>query len=353
MVVDDLVRSPGSWLSMRRDTGIVISSRIRLARNLKDEPFPGWAGDPDRIRICSSLLDLFRRIPDFEDALFFDMSTIAAVDREVLQERHLISHDLAARPSGSALVLSRSEQMAIMINEEDHLRMQAFSPGMGLMTLLKRLDQVDTRLESHVEFAFDVRLGYLTACPSNLGTGLRASVMMHLSGLRLMDEIEPVIKGLDKLGIAVRGLLGEGTDAYGNLFQISNQTTLGDSEAGIVQRLTRIVEEVAVHEENARARLWESRRNRLEDHVARSLGLMLHARLMPSREAVDLLSGLRIGVDFGLVSNLTVAQINEIMILIQPGHLQKMTGRVIDSDERDALRAGVLHKKLKHVTMAA
>lgn len=349
MVVDDLVRSPGSWLSTRRDTGIVVSSRIRLARNIKDRPFPGWASEPERVRICEYLTGVFRALPEFADALYFDMGQISPVDKEVLQERHLISHDLAERGTGSALVLSRGERVAIMVNEEDHLRFQAFSPGSSLMALFRKLSAIDSAIEEKVEYAFSARLGYLTACPSNVGTGLRASVMMHLSGLRIMEEIDQVIKGLDKLGIAVRGLLGEGTDAYGNLFQISNQVTLGDSEEDIVGGLMRVVSEVAQHEENARARLWESRRARLMDFVSRSLGVLMSARLLASREAIDLLSGLRLGVDFGIIENLTVAQINETMLLAQPGHLQKMMAKQIDSDERDDVRAGLLRKRLSGV----
>jgi protein arginine kinase len=344
MVVDTLVKRPGSWLSMCQDTGIIISSRVRLARNLNDRPFPVWADAEERTRICQELLAAFHHVASLKDPIFLDMGAIAPVDKEILKERHLISNELAARGTGSGLLVSGDEHIAVMINEEDHLRIQVIRPGMKLPEIWAAVDQLDTELEEHVEYAFSHRLGYLTACPSNLGTGLRASVMMHLSGLRLTNEMDPLINGLERIGVTVRGLLGEGTEAYGNMFQISNRTTVGESETQIIERLTAVVDEVAAHEKNARARLMEDRRSVILDQVGRAVGIALNARIISSNEAVEILSALRLGVDFDMIKEVTAASLNEIMLLTQPGHLQKISGEELTPEDRDELRARLIRR---------
>jgi len=229
--------------------------------------------------------------------------------------------------------------------------LQAITPGMHLAEIWQKLNTVDTEIERHVPYAFDERLGYLTACPSNVGTGLRASIMLHLSGLKLMDEIQAVINGLEKIGLAVRGLLGEGTEASGNMFQISNQSTLGQSEEAIVSQLTRVAKDLVNHEKHARARLFQQKRTFLVDQVGRAIGIGLHARILSSREVIDLLSALRLGIDFGFITNLKTRQINEIMLLTQPGHLQKMLNRILGPEERDQVRAELLRDRLKQVKL--
>lgn len=351
MVVDALVKRPGSWLSMHQDTGVIISSRVRLARNLNGRLFPAWADADERTRICHDILEAFRHVEALPKPLFLDMGTIDSVDKEILKERHLISSELAVRGAGSGLLVSADEHVAVMINEEDHLRIQSIRPGMLLPEVWAAVDRIDSELEEHVEYAFSHRLGYLTACPSNLGTGLRASVMMHLSGLRLTNEMDPVINGLERIGVTVRGLLGEGTEAYGNMFQISNRTTIGESEDKIITRLTEVVEEVAAHERNARERLMEDRRAVILDQVGRAVGIALNARIISSNEAVELLSALRLGVDFGLVKETSVTRLNEIMLLTQPGHLQKISNRELPPEERDELRAQLIREKLKNIAI--
>lgn len=351
MIVDELVRNPGSWLAVRKNTGSIISSRVRLARNLKGPKFPEWADAEARKRLCAELHAAVSSLDLLAGALSFDIGELDAVDREILQERHLISHELAARGAGGALIVSRDEQIAVMINEEDHLRLQAICPGLGLERLWQRIGAVDRALETRLAFAFSPRLGYLTACPSNVGTGLRASVMMHLVGLRLTGEVDAVLHGLEKLDLAVRGLSGEGSEASGNMFQISNQSTLGAAEEDIVRDLVRVVAEVAGHEQNARARLLEGNRRLVFDQVGRAYGLLRQVRILPSVEAVDLFSALRMGVEFGMIRGLTVRAINEILLLTQPGHLQKISGRCIDAEERDAMRADIVRQKLSEVSM--
>jgi len=349
MIVDDLVKNPGCWLSMAEDTGIAISSRVRLARNLRDFAFPGWAGENECVRLCDNLQEILVKLPGLNAPLFFEMGKLERMSKEILKERHLISSELAERGAGSALVVAADEQVAVMVNEEDHLRLQAMSPGMNLEAVWRKVDQIDSEIEKHVKYAFSSRLGHLTACPSNVGTGLRASVMVHLSGLRWMYEIELVIKGLENIGLAVRGLLGEGTEACGNMFQISNQATLGESEETTIKRLAQVVGEVVQHESNARERLLESKRMLVLDQIGRAFGILRHACVLPSKEAVDLLSDLKLGVEFGMVRDATAARLNEIMLLTQPGHLQKMAGKILGTAERDEVRARIVRRELKGV----
>ena len=302
--VDELVKNPGSWLSMRKDTGIAISSRVRLARNIRGGAFPGWAGEEERVGLCTQLQEALSGLSVMSAPTFLDMGSLNEMDKEILRERHLISTEMAERGRGSGVAISDDEGIAIMINEEDHLRLQAIAPGMQLIDTWERIDAVDSELEQSVEYAFADRLGYLTACPSNVGTGLRASVMLHLAGLRMLNEVEPVINGLERLGLTVRGLLGEGTEAHGNMFQVSNQQTLGASEHFIIENLIKTVNEVIQHEQNARWRILEKRQIHLSDMVSRARGILLNCRILASQEAVDMLSALRLGVELEMVGNL-------------------------------------------------
>ena len=351
MLIDDLIKTPVAWMS-RRGAGIVVSSRVRLARNVQDSAFPGWSGESESQDLCERLKQALGTVAALQQPKCFEMDTISEIDRLVLRERNLISPELSEKGSGSALVVADDPRIAIMINEEDHLRLQAVRPGLHLREIWKSIDAIDTELEKQVDFAFSSRLGYLTACPSNVGTGLRASVMMHLSGMKLTGELDAALNGLTRMGFAVRGILGEGTEAYGNMFQVSNQSTLGQSEAAIIEQLEGIVNEVVGHEENARARLLEQRRLYLVDHIARAYALLTHAHLLSSGESLDMLSALRLGVELGLVGQLTVPRLNEIMLITQPGHLQKTAGHTLTPEERDGLRAQVVRAKLKNVALA-
>ncbi len=346
MTIDTLVTQPGAWLARGRDNGIVVSSRIRLARNVRGVAFPGWAGKEERVRLCRRLCECLAAAPAMEQPLVLEMARLEPLDRSLLVERHLISRELAERGEGSAVVVSRDEGLAAMVNEEDHLRLQAMAPGLELPALWERVNALDTGLERHMTYAFGERLGYLTACPTNVGTGLRASTMLHLVGLRLAGELEAVVKGLDRIGLAVRGIYGEGTEAFGHMFQISNQGTLGESESTILERLEMVVRDMVNHERNARARLLESRPVKVHDYIGRAIGVLEHARLLTSGEVLDFLSALRLGVELGLIKKLTTARLNEIMLSTQAAHLQKLTGRLLEQEPRDALRAGLVRQKL-------
>ena len=248
-----LIANPGEWL--RADGphhDIVISSRVRLARNLRDLPFPGWAKKADRIAILEQLKPQVEALPEMDDAFTEYLQDLSALEKQVLVERHLISREHAARGVGSAVVMNRQQTVSIMINEEDHLRMQAIRCGFQLKNAYKLINKVDSALEDSLDFAYNDALGYLTACPTNVGTGMRASAMLHLPALVLDENINQVIQAVNKIGLAVRGLYGEGTEAMGNLFQVSNQTTLGEKEEDIINRLGKVIEQVIEHEQTAR-----------------------------------------------------------------------------------------------------
>ncbi|MEI6563293.1 MAG: protein arginine kinase [bacterium] len=351
MVLDDLIRNPAAWLSSDNLTGIVVSSRIRLARNIEGLAFPGWAGDDECARIQARVWIVLKGIQRLAPSLALDMASLTPVDREFLSERHLISQELAQKSHGSGVVIRSDEGLSVMVNEEDHLRLQALRPGLQLEALWAEINALDSELEQHVRFAFSPSLGYLTACPTNVGTGLRASAMLHVPGLRLINEIDPIIKGLTKIGLAVRGLQGEGTEAIGNMFQISNQTTLGESESVIIDRLIRIVSEVAQHEANARARLLETREAYVEDFVGRAYGVLCYANVLNSRETLDMLSALRLGCELGMITGIKVADVNRLLLYTLPGHLQKTEGRLIPPDERDHVRARLVRETVRRASI--
>src|SRR3984885_12448789 len=238
---------------------IVMSSRVRLARNLKEAAFPGWAKKNDRVKILDTIRPAVESLPEMKDSFSEAMDNLGALDRQILVERHLISREHAAKSAGSGLVLNREETFSVMINEEDHLRMQALRPGLQLKQAWTAIDEFDSELEKKLNFAFDPELGYLTACPTNLGTGIRVSAMLHLPGLVLSEQITQIISSVNKLGLAVRGLYGEGTEALGNVFQVSNQMTLGETENVIVERLEKVLSQIIEHEENERHTLLEKK----------------------------------------------------------------------------------------------
>jgi protein arginine kinase len=352
MTLQQLVKNPGSWLAAGGPAEIVVSSRIRLARNLAGMAFPGWAGEDECARVQARLLEVLQGLPRLHPAVVIDMADRPQIDRELLRERHLISNELSQKGRGSGLVTRADEVLSVMINEEDHLRLQAIRPGLELTALWQDIDALDSEIEARVPYAFSPQFGYLTACPTNVGTGLRASVMVHVPGLRLTNDIEPIVRGLTKIGLAVRGLLGEGTEASGNMFQISNQTTLGESEEVMINRLLQIVHEVTDHERHARARLMEQRPARIRDFVGRAFGVLSHATILSSKEILDLISGLRLGLELGMVTGLDLAVINRLMLLTQPGHLQTLEGRSISPEERDQVRARIVREAIRPAAVA-
>ena len=328
---------------------IVMSSRVRLARNLRAASFPGWAKKPERVRILETVQPAVCSLPEMADSFAEAMDNFTALDKQILVERHLISREHAAKNVGSGLVLNRAETFSVMINEEDHLRMQALRPGFQIREAWTAIDRMDSALEKKLEYAFDNELGYLTACPTNLGTGIRVSAMLHLPGLVLSEQINPIIQSVNKLGLAVRGLYGEGTEALGNVFQVSNQMTLGESETVIVERLEKVVSQIIEHEENARAKLLEQKPKVVFNHIGRAYGVLANAHSISSKETMNLLSLLRLGVDLELFPQTPRALVDELFLTTQPAHLQKQQSDKLSAEERDLIRADMVREQLKNV----
>lgn len=329
---------------------IVMSSRVRLARNVKDSPFPGWAKKPERIRVLEAIRPIVQSLPEMRDSFAETMDNLSTLDKQILVERHLISREHAAKSAGSGLVLSKDENLSFMINEEDHLRMQSLLPGLQLRQAWAAIDRADSFLEKKLDYSFNSDWGYLTACPTNLGTGIRVSAMLHLPGLVLGEQINPIIQSVNKLGLAVRGLYGEGTEALGNVFQVSNQMTLGETESAIVERLEKVLAQIIEHEENARASLLEKKPKMVFNHIGRAYGILANAHSISSKETMNLLSLMRLGVDLGLFPGVDRALVDEMFVLSQPAHLQKQHSEKLSAEERDLIRADMVRDRLKGVS---
>ena len=350
MKIDELLSTPSEWVRADGPNNkIVMTSRVRLARNLRGIPFPGWAKKPDRQRALELMRPVVEALPEMALCFSDSMDNLAALDKQLLVERHLISREHAARNVGSGVVVNDKESICVMINEEDHLRMQSIKSGLQLKNAFKLIDKVDTEIEAQLDFAFSPRLGYLTACPTNVGTGMRASAMVHLPAMVLSDQINQVVQAVNKLGLAVRGLYGEGTEALGNFFQVSNQTTLGEREGDVIDRLNKVILQIIEHEENARSTLLEKKPRVVYDQVGRAYGVLSHAHAISSKEALNLLSLLRLGVDLDLLPAENRATVDDLFMVAQPAHVQRTAERKLTAEERDSYRADLIRDRLKAV----
>lgn len=331
------------------DGDIVLSSRVRLARNLEGVPFPNRA-DAKRLdqvvaEVRKSVNNL--RKTDKHEYLFVEMDKLSPLERQVLVEKHVVSPNLADHPANRALIVRDDSAVSIMINEEDHLRIQCLVPGLNVKDASEMAGKVDDTLEAKHTFAFDEQVGYLTSCPTNIGTGLRASVMVHLPALVLTKQINRIVNAVTQLGLAVRGLYGEGTEAYGNIFQISNQVTLGHSEQEIIDNLQAIAKQVVEQERSARQALMAGSADALADRVWRAFGILSYARIVTGQEALTLLSEVRLGIDLQIITGVPAGVFNELLVTTRPNFLQKIAGRLeIEPDERDQLRAQLIREKL-------
>jgi len=333
-----------SWADASGPDGhIVLSTRVRLARNLQGTAFTIRARDEDRERIFEAVASAGRQTKALADAVVFRLEGLDRIDRQLLYERHLISKELAGlEPGGqvqlgAALVLG--EQVGVMVNEEDHLRLQSLHSGFALSRAYGTLERLDAELGARLPFAFHPEFGYLTACPTNAGTGLRASVLIHLPGLVLTKEIAKVLQGLSQVGLTFRGLYGEGSEVVGNFFQLSNQTTLGKSEEELLDHLGKIVRQVIEYEEQARKVLLRDAPSVIEDKVWRAYGLLRYARSLSFEETMNLLSGVRLGVGLNLIKDVGVYTLNKLMVFAQPAHLAHVAGRTLADPDLAIARA--------------
>jgi len=341
---------PAPWLPPPRahTVPVAVSTRVRLARNLADTPFPGQAPLAARQAVLERVADVVGALDLLGPGwLAADMGELGDLERRLLGERRLISRDLGRLGTGAGVIIRKDEQLSLMVNEEDHVRFQVILPGFRLKEAWRVADAADTACQSRLPFAFRPDLGFLTACPSNLGTGLRASVLLHLPALVLTERLEPAGRAARELGLTVRGLYGEGTDAVGGFFQLSNQSTLGDSEATLLDRLDGVVRKLVDAEETARQELAANRRELLLDRVGRAYGILRHAWLLSTQDAIQNLSFVLLGCALGLFSALESRNLHELMVLIQPGHLQKAAKKNLDEAARDALRARLVRQYLQ------
>jgi len=345
----DLCKTPSAWFGRGKGlfSDVVISSRVRLARNAAGYAFLPCLSPQQQAEIVERFKSVLLSLPLGEDVFFVDVEQASSVERELLTERHIISRRQAQANGPRGVIVAQDEMFAAMINEEDHLRLQTLAPGLNLHSCWERINRIDDLIEQHIEYAFDARYGYLTACPTNLGTGIRVSVMLHLPALKMTGQIDKAMAAARDCDLAVRGLFGEGTEAVGDLFQLSNQITLGVSETRVVDDFVeRIVPKIAAYELQARQTLLETKPRTLDDKVQRALGVLQNACLVSSQEALYLLSNVRLGVNLGRIQKVDIATLNELFMFTQPAHLQLGAGRMLDADQRDSLRAEILRTRL-------
>lgn len=348
MKLEDLARQCGEWLrGSGPESDIVISSRIRLARNLADFPFIRQCNESDRSEVEKTLKETIFSIKEWKNLAYLDVNTLTKIDRQFLVERQLISREHAESDGARSVAIDRQEKFSLMINEEDHLRVQVMHSGLALDTAWQRINEIDDMVEEKMTFAFHPRLGYLTACPTNVGTGMRVSVMLHLPALVITRQIEKVFRSLQKISLAVRGLYGEGSQAMGDFYQISNQITLGRSEQELIEQVNDVVPVLIDYERKARQFLIRESEKDLHDRVSRAFGILCTAQTISSEETMHLLSSVRMGINLGLIENLEIPMVNQLFIHTQPAHLQKLRGSELDTANRNIERAHYLKNHLR------
>lgn len=327
--------------SQGEEEDVVLSTRVRIARNLKDYNFPEIISLEESDRLTEDVLDTFR--DSFDDNYsFHKVESLNILDRQNYIENHLISPRLIQRPEYSSFLLKDDESISVMINEEDHLRIQSLLPGLNLDKAWNIVDEIDNKIEKKLNYAFNEDLGFLTSCPTNLGTGLRVSAMVHIPALALTGYLNSMIQGFNKIGLTVRGIYGEGTEALGNLYQISNQVTLGESEETIIKKLRGVIYQVIDKEREVRQSLLLNRRIEFEDRVFRSYGILKNSRIISSKEAMAHISNIRFAMEGKLIDGFNYKEITELIISIQPAHIQKGYENQLDKKERDVKRADLI-----------
>lgn len=329
--------------------GIVISSRIRLARNVTGLPFPNRADKELQMKIFDKVVCAIEDIAELKNASVLKLNNYDKIDRRLLMERHLISYELARKSDGApGVIFTHDEKISIVVNEEDHLRIQIITPGLSLIPSWRIISKIDTELDEQIEFAFNKKFGFLTACPTNVGTGLRVSCLMHLYALVATDEIEKLITGLEKVNISTRGFYGEGTKPLGDMFQVSNATTLGKTEKEFVESFEKIVYKIVNYEKDARKKILRDsiQYNKTLDKIYRAYGILSYSRSIDSDEAILHLTKLRFGSELKLKLNVDRTELDQLIFSIQPGHLQEILGKELTAEERDIVRAELIRERL-------
>jgi protein arginine kinase len=345
--LNDLILAPSQWLQPTGpESDIVLSTRVRLARNVAGRPFSSRLKPEDQRELEASLKNAIFKALSGRDLAWFELDSMDEIDRRCLMERHLVSRELAAGQGPRGVAVDPTQRIAIMAGEEDHLRLQVIFAGLQLEATWHEADSIDDRLEEQLTYAFSPKLGYLTACPTNVGTGMRASVMLHLPGLVLTRQIEKAFRAVARLRLAVRGLYGEGTQATGDFYQISNQGSLGKSEQNLLKTLDAAIPQIVEYEKQARAVLVAESPTPLDDKIHRSWGILTNARTISSDETLMLLSAVRLGVHLGRLKGVDIPTVNDLFLLTRPGHIQKIRGAELAESERDIARADYIRKRL-------
>lgn len=333
------------------ESEIIFSSRVRLARNLSNLTFPMLMNSSQAEQVVSMVEEVWKKdTPEaLKDAELIRMKDLSDLEKRVLVEKHLISPHLAEESEYGAVLLNKEESVSIMLNEEDHVRIQCLFPGLQLKEAWKLASDLDDWLERHLNFAFDENNGYISSCPTNFGTGIRASVMIHLPALAMTQQLNRILPAITQVGLAVRGIYGEGSETLGQLYQVSNQVTLGPSEEEILEMLESVVGQLIHQESNARERLRQLSSLQLEDRVFRAFGILQHSRIIDSKEAMKRLSDIRLGIDMGYIKNVPSSVMNELMVVIQPGFLQQYAGEKLGAEERDIRRAELIRERFEMI----
>ena len=324
---------------------IVLSSRVRLARNLQSIPYPGYADEKDLKQVTKQVKDVLSENEDY--ALnYVNLKQLPAIEKKLLVEKNLTSPDHIKKSTENGLFLDDEEKVSVMINEEDHIRIQALLPGLQLEQAWENTDDLDDIFEEKLDFAFSKKWGYLSACPTNLGTGLRASVMVHLPALNITNNINKMLGAISQLGLVVRGIYGEGSDSSGNIYQISNQITLGNTEQEIINNLKSVTTQIIEEERNTRKRLLHEQEISVRDEIMRSYGILKYAYKISSQEAMELLSNVSLGINMEIIEDVNPGVLSELLILIRPAHLQQQEGKELSAEQRDIKRAQLIQQRL-------
>lgn len=348
MKLEELAEQCGEWLrGSGPESDIVISSRIRLARNLAEYPFVRKCTDPDRAQIERTLHERINAVNEWSSLAYLDVGSLEEVDRRFLVERQLISREHSESQGARGVAIDPDEKFSMMVNEEDHLRVQVMHSGLDLQAAWEQINHIDDLIEARVTYAFNQRWGYLTACPTNVGTGMRVSVMLHLPALVITRQIEKVLRSLPKISLAVRGLYGEGSQAMGDFYQISNQVTLGRSEQELISQISDVIPVLIDYERRARDFLVQESERDLHDRVSRAYGILCTAQTISSEETMHLLSSVRMGINLGLIHDLGIPTVNKLFIHTQPAHLQKLRGVELGTADRNIERANYLQMHLR------
>jgi len=332
--------------------GVIISSRIRLARNIKKYPFPNHLQPQEATQLIREIGDVFKKesVADMNFTLLH-MQNLPSIDKVAMMEQHTISPGFINNMKPNAILLSEDDSVSIMINEEDHLRIQAMSYGADLLTAFEKANLIDDFIEKHMDYAFDKELGYLTSCPTNVGTGLRASYMLHVPALEASGQLRIILEAIGKFGITFRGIYGESSEPIGSVFQMSNQVTLGHSEREIIDNLNSVTMQVVDQELAVREKLMTEKRIEFEDSIYRSFGILKHARILSSKEAMTLLSDIKLGIELGILKTNSQKGLNifDLMTSIQPANLQKLENKSLDIIERDIARANYIRHMIPDI----